>query len=148
MGQCDQIHKALAQLQQDPSHTQNQQGEFYLTDLVDVWVKAKRPVYGVACTPANLAIGANTPEQLYQLEQHYYRNRALLHGLKNGVRFTNIDHVYLRGPLTIGKNVSIGPGVELNGPLTIDHVTIEANCVIKNTTIGAHATIHPHLSYY
>lgn len=53
-----------------------------------------------------------------------------------------LDHVDIRGKLTVGKNVSIDTNVIIKGEVTLaDGVLVEPNCVLEDSRIGAGTSI-------
>ncbi len=54
----------------------------------------------------------------------------------------NLDHVDIRGELSVGANVIIDNNVIVKGKVTLaDGVSIEPNCMLDDTSIGAGTTI-------
>jgi bifunctional UDP-N-acetylglucosamine pyrophosphorylase/glucosamine-1-phosphate N-acetyltransferase len=50
----------------------------------------------------------------------------------------NLDHVDIRGELSVGANVTIDSNVIIKGKVTLgDGVSVESNCVLDDTSIGA-----------
>ncbi len=54
----------------------------------------------------------------------------------------NLDHVDIRGELSVGANVAIDSNVIVKGKVTLaDGVSIEPNCMLDDTSIGAGTSI-------
>jgi len=121
----------------------NSQGEFYLTDVVEMAVAEGVPV--VTAQPASEVevLGVNSPLQLAELERRLQRRQAEAL-MEAGVRLADPARFDLRGTLTCGSDVDIDVNCVFEGTVELgDGVRIGANCVIRNATIGAGAVIHP-----
>jgi bifunctional UDP-N-acetylglucosamine pyrophosphorylase / glucosamine-1-phosphate N-acetyltransferase len=119
----------------------NAQGEYYLTDLIALAVAEKVDIVAVQPTDAQEVAGVNTRAQLAELERYYQRQQArkLMDG---GVSLADPDRFDLRGHATVASDVSIDVNVILEGEVTIESgVRIEANCIIRDSHIGAGAKI-------
>lgn len=65
---------------------------------------------------------------------------AQMHGAANIPG--SLEHVDIRGELTVGANVTIDSNVIVKGKVTLaDGVSIEANCMLEDTSIGAGTSI-------
>jgi bifunctional UDP-N-acetylglucosamine pyrophosphorylase/glucosamine-1-phosphate N-acetyltransferase len=121
----------------------NVQGEFYLTDVVEMAVIEGVPV--VTAHPANETevLGVNSPAQLADLERRFQR-RAADALMEEGVRLADPARFDVRGVLKCGSDVEIDVNCVFEGTVTLGHrVRIGANCVIRNATIGHGVVIHP-----
>ena len=121
----------------------NAQGEYYLTDIVEMAVRDNVGV--VTAQPADPieVIGVNSPAQLADLERRFQR-RAAERQLEAGVRLADPARFDLRGELRCGRDVEIDVNCLFEGRVELgDGVRIGANCVIRDATIGAGAVIHP-----
>jgi len=122
---------------------QNQQGEYYLTDVVARAVADGLPVQAHCIASAWEVAGVNSPAQLAELERVYQRNQADAH-MQAGVRLADPARFDVRGALTCGEDVEIDVNCIFQGHVTLgDGVRVGANCVIANATIAAGAVIHP-----
>ncbi len=121
----------------------NAQGEYYLTDIVSLAVAEGMPVVSAQPSAAWEILGVNSKLQLAELERIYQRNRANAL-LEQGVTLLDPSRIDIRGQLRCGRDVSIDVNCIFEGDVELgDGVTIGANCVIKNSRIAAHTTIHP-----
>jgi len=139
----------------------NQQGEYYLTDVVSMAVIEKIPVIGVKALCPMEALGVNDLCQLSELERFYQYQRARYHALQ-GVRIADLNRLDIRGDETaigkgtllepnvildgkieIGENAYIGPGVVLKNTTVGDGVRIEANSVIEGAVIANYCQVGP-----
>jgi bifunctional UDP-N-acetylglucosamine pyrophosphorylase/glucosamine-1-phosphate N-acetyltransferase len=85
----------------------------------------------------------NSKVQLATLERIHQRNlaQALLDA---GVTLADPARIDIRGTLKCGRDVFIDVNVVFEGEVEIgDGTHVSANCVIRNTKIGANAVIHP-----
>ncbi|WP_150642172.1 bifunctional UDP-N-acetylglucosamine diphosphorylase/glucosamine-1-phosphate N-acetyltransferase GlmU [Pseudomonas fluorescens] len=113
----------------------NVQGEYYLTDVIEMAVKDGLVVATEQPHDAMEVQGANDRKQLAELERHYQlregrRLMALGVTLRDPARFD------VRGEVSVGRDVLIDINVILEGRVVIeDDVVIGPNCVIKDSTL-------------
>ena len=115
--------------------TNNNQGEYYLTDIVKMAVKDGVEIIGLT-TDDNLATeGINSRQQQATTERYY--QEKLAHKLMDlGVCIIDPKRLDIRGEVTTGQDVTIDINVILEGEVTLgDQVTIGANSIIKNCVI-------------
>lgn len=121
----------------------NAQGEYYLTDIVSAAVIDGIDVTAVQANDENEVMGVNNREQLAECEREFQIRQArkmMVEGLalKDPARFE------LRGSLQVGKDVKVDVGCVFEGDVVLgDNVSIAANCVIRNSSIGAGTHIEP-----
>jgi bifunctional UDP-N-acetylglucosamine pyrophosphorylase/glucosamine-1-phosphate N-acetyltransferase len=121
----------------------NAQGEYYLTDIVDLAVKDGAEVVAVKTRDPVQVEGVNSPLQLAGLERAFQlrQARALM---EQGVRIADPARFDLRGRLQCGQDVEIDLNCVFEGRVSLgEGVKIGANCVIANASISAGAVIHP-----
>jgi bifunctional UDP-N-acetylglucosamine pyrophosphorylase / glucosamine-1-phosphate N-acetyltransferase len=120
----------------------NVQGEFYLTDVVELMVKAGHTCALAICDEADLA-GVNDRVQLALIEaefQRRLRHKAML----EGATLLQPESVYFSADTKIGKDVIIEPNVFFGPGVTIgDDVEILASSHIEGATISKGARIGP-----
>jgi bifunctional UDP-N-acetylglucosamine pyrophosphorylase/glucosamine-1-phosphate N-acetyltransferase len=81
--------------------------------------------------------------QLAELEAEYRRQRARELMLA-GVTLIDPARVDLRGPLEVGRDVQIDVNVVFEGRVKLgDRVRIGANCVVRDSEIGADTEVFP-----
>jgi len=126
----------------DKVETNNAQGEFYLTDLVELANKAgKRVGFGVA--PENDVMGVNDRRQLAHAEKLFQQVRRD-DFMRAGVTLRDPDSVWfsydteIAQDVTIFPNVVFGPGVKI-----ASNVEIRAFCDIEDAVIAEGASIGP-----
>jgi bifunctional UDP-N-acetylglucosamine pyrophosphorylase/glucosamine-1-phosphate N-acetyltransferase len=122
----------LASLRND-----NAQGEYYLTDVVELAIEAGLDVVTAQPDEEWETLGVNSKQQLAELERIHQHNvaEALLVA---GVTLADPARIDVRGTLECGRDVSIDVNCVFEGKVMLaDNVTIGPNCVIRNATIGA-----------
>ncbi|MBU7443457.1 bifunctional UDP-N-acetylglucosamine diphosphorylase/glucosamine-1-phosphate N-acetyltransferase GlmU [Paraburkholderia fungorum] len=115
----------------------NAQGEFYLTDAVEMAIEAGLEVVTTQPDDEWETLGVNSKQQLAELERIHQHNvaEALLVA---GVTLADPARLDVRGTLECGRDVSIDVNCVFEGRVILaDNVTIGPNCVIRNATIGA-----------
>ncbi|MFM0596710.1 bifunctional UDP-N-acetylglucosamine diphosphorylase/glucosamine-1-phosphate N-acetyltransferase GlmU [Paraburkholderia dilworthii] len=115
----------------------NAQGEFYLTDAVEMAIGAGLEVVTTQPDEEWETLGVNSKQQLAELERIYQGELAEAL-LVAGVTLADPARLDVRGTLECGRDVSIDVNCVFEGRVTLaDNVTIGPNCVIRNATIGA-----------
>lgn len=113
----------------------NVQGEYYLTDVIEMAVKDGLVVATEQPHDAMEVQGANDRKQLSELERHY-QLRASRRLMAQGVTLRDPARFDVRGEVTVGRDVLIDINVILEGKVVIeDDVEIGPNCVIKDSTL-------------
>ena len=115
----------------------NAQGEYYLTDIVELAV-AEGVSVNVAHPVASFeTLGVNSRLQQAQLERLWQRELARRQ-LEAGVTIVDPARFDLRGELLCGQDVFIDVGCVFEGRVVLaDGVRIGAHCVLRNVTLGA-----------
>ncbi|MDP3618726.1 MAG: bifunctional UDP-N-acetylglucosamine diphosphorylase/glucosamine-1-phosphate N-acetyltransferase GlmU [Ramlibacter sp.] len=132
------LKRWLGQLKND-----NAQGEYYLTDIVEMAVRDGAGVVAVKAPDKVEVDGVNSPLQLAELERAYQLRRAQTL-MEAGVRIADPARFDARGLLECGQDVEIDVNCIFEGCVKLgDGVRVGANCVIANATIDAGARIHP-----
>ena len=116
---------------------ENAQGEYYLTDVVELAIEAGFDVVTSQPDDEWETLGVNSKAQLAELERIHQRNVADAL-LVDGVTLADPARVDVRGTLRCGRDVSIDVNCVFEGNVTLaDNVTIGPNCVIRNASVGA-----------
>jgi bifunctional UDP-N-acetylglucosamine pyrophosphorylase/glucosamine-1-phosphate N-acetyltransferase len=121
----------------------NAQGEYYLTDIVALAVAEGMTIATAQPVDGWEIDGVNSKTQLAALERIHQRNQA---GqlLEAGVTLADPARIDIRGSLTCGRDVFIDVNVVFEGEVEIgDGTHISANCVVRNSRIGADVILHP-----
>ena len=122
---------------------QNQQGEYYLPDILAQAVADGIAVAGVEAGSEMDVLGVNDRVQLNTVEREYQRRQAL-ELLRAGVAIADTARIDIRGKLHCGSDVSIDVGALFEGEVSLaDGVSIGPNCVLKNVSVGAGTVVHP-----
>ncbi len=132
------LKKWLSELESD-----NSQGEYYLTDIIEMAVNDSVTV--TTCAPSTVAeiLGVNDKKQLAYLERIYQRQQAELL-MEQGVTLHDPARFDVRGTISTGTDVSIDANVIIEGNVVLgDRVTISANCHLKNVVIKDDVEILP-----
>ncbi len=122
---------------------ENAQGEYYLTDIVELAVKDGADVVAVEIADKVQVDGVNSPLQLAELERAFQlrQARALM---EQGVRIADPARFDVRGSLTCAQDVEIDVNCVFEGQVTLgEGAKVGACCVIANASIAAGAVIHP-----
>ncbi len=121
----------------------NAQGEYYLTDCVELAVKESLSVKAIVCSDPQEVMGINDKVQLAASERAYQR-RQVLQLMRSGVTIRDPERIDIRGTVRAGRDVSLDINVLLEGDVLIeDNVTIGPNCIIKDSKLGAGTQIKP-----
>ncbi|RQT05435.1 bifunctional UDP-N-acetylglucosamine diphosphorylase/glucosamine-1-phosphate N-acetyltransferase GlmU [Burkholderia contaminans] len=116
---------------------ENAQGEYYLTDVVELAIEAGFEVVTAQPDEEWETLGVNSKAQLAELERIHQRTIADAL-LVAGVTLADPVRIDVRGTLRCGRDVSIDVNCVFEGNVTLaDNVTIGANCVIRNASVGA-----------
>ncbi|WP_412525172.1 bifunctional UDP-N-acetylglucosamine diphosphorylase/glucosamine-1-phosphate N-acetyltransferase GlmU [Burkholderia lata] len=116
---------------------ENAQGEYYLTDVVELAIEAGFDVVTAQPDEEWETLGVNSKAQLAELERIHQGNIADAL-LVDGVTLADPARLDVRGTLRCGRDVSIDVNCVFEGNVTLaDNVTIGANCVIRNASVGA-----------
>lgn len=138
----------------------NNQKEYYLTDIVSMAVNDGYSVGGVLVDRIEEVRGVNNLYELANLERAYQRQKAF-DLMMQGITMMDPNRFDLRGELIAGQdvcfdvnvivegNVSIGSGTTIGANTILrnvkigNNVKIEANCVIEDSVIGNDCVIGP-----
>lgn len=129
----------------------NDQGEYYLTDVVEVLSTAGYSVESVVVDDPVETAGVNDRTQLAVAEAEL-RRRTNERLLQSGVSMLDPAHTFVDTTVVIGQDVTLFPGTLLQGDTVIgdgseigpntrlDDCRVGANCVVENST-GRRAVI-------
>ena len=138
----------------------NDQQEYYLTDVVKLTKAQGGSVTGVCTNDFASVLGVNDRNDLAICEKHYQARRAQAY-MGSGVTIvdparvifrgdvsiapdTSLDiNTVIEGPTRIGSNVVIGANSIVRASTLADGCTIEPNCVIEDADVGASAVVGP-----
>jgi bifunctional UDP-N-acetylglucosamine pyrophosphorylase/glucosamine-1-phosphate N-acetyltransferase len=113
----------------------NQQGEYYLTDTIEILYKAGKTVSSVVLEDLMEVSGVNSQEQLAELEDIYV-DRIRRHWLNNGVVIHNPQSVYLSDETIIEPDVEIHQACVIKGKSKLEKgCVIGPNCYLEHSTV-------------
>ena len=141
--------------------TNNVHGEFYLTDMAGILVRAGEPVMAVRAGNPEEVLGSNTIAELVQLDAalRSAKTAALMAG---GVTIYQPASCVIDNDVTIGADTIIEPFVQILGKTTIGEdcriqsytiindssiaggVTIKAGCIIEHSVVEEGAILGPY----
>jgi bifunctional UDP-N-acetylglucosamine pyrophosphorylase / glucosamine-1-phosphate N-acetyltransferase len=138
----------------------NDQGEYYLTDVIGILSRTGARVDAVATPDPNEAIGVNDRKQLAAVTA-LQRRRILDRLMEAGVTILDPASTYIEDTVTIGPDTTIHPQVVIEGQSAIggecvvgvgshisscrlgDRVTLLPYCVLRDSVIEDAATLGP-----
>ncbi len=121
----------------------NQQEEYYLTDVAKLAVKAGITIHTIQEVP-ELIQGVNDRVQLAELEQ-FYQSQMAENLMRNGVSLDKPETLTIRGQVQNDIDCHIEANVMLEGKVILGkNVTIRTGSVLKDVVIGDNTTIHPY----
>ena len=124
--------------------TNNDQGEYYLTDLVQVFRRAGARVETVVLEDATEIRGINSQAELAEMGAvvKRARNDALMAA---GVTLIDPDHTYVDADVEIGADTIVHPNVCLEGRTRIGRgCVIHAGVRIVDTEVADDVIVHNH----
>lgn len=138
----------------------NAQGEYYLTDVVTMAVKAGCKITAVVAPTETEVLGVNDKVQLAELEAVLRKERATQLMIQ-GATLADPSRVDIRGEVSVGRDVFIDVNVVFVGKVTIGDRTkigphsyikdcdigtdteVFSNCVFDRAQIGSHCNVGP-----
>ena len=144
----------------DKVQPHNAQGEYYLTDIVDMAVTQGHRVAALPLTNPDEGLGVNSRLQLADAEQ-VIRQQIRRRWMEAGVTMIDPASTWIDAEVVIGKDTTLHPNVTLEGKTVIgeggeirsftrltncavgSHVTILDHCVCADSQIDEQATIGP-----
>jgi bifunctional UDP-N-acetylglucosamine pyrophosphorylase/glucosamine-1-phosphate N-acetyltransferase len=134
---ADSLHRYIPLLKNS-----NAQGEYYLTDIIEIAVKNGDCVKSHQPQFEQEVQGVNNRLQLCELEC-WHQSRISEQLMLAGVTLYDPNRIDVRGLLQFGRDVVIDLNCIFEGDVILgDNVEIGANCIIKNATIGSGTIIH------
>jgi bifunctional UDP-N-acetylglucosamine pyrophosphorylase/glucosamine-1-phosphate N-acetyltransferase len=120
----------------------NAQGEFYLTDVIEMAAKEGKSIHASQPSCAIEVEGINNRVQLSNIERAYQAEQTKTL-MMDGVTFSDPSRFDLRGNLKVGQDITIDINVIVEGDVVIgSNVSIGANCILKDSIIADNAIIH------
>jgi bifunctional UDP-N-acetylglucosamine pyrophosphorylase / glucosamine-1-phosphate N-acetyltransferase len=144
----------------DKVRPNNDQGEYYLTDVIGILARAGAKVNAVVTEDAGEAAGVNDRKQLAAVAA-VQRRRIFDRLMEGGVTILDPASTYIEDAVTIGPDTTIYPQVTIEGQSSIggecvigvgchvsssrmaDRVTLLPYCVVRESAIEEAATLGP-----
>lgn len=138
---------------------ENAQGEYYLTDIVEL-IRRRGGVVSAYTVSEEECLGVNNNVQLYEASKILYMRTARRHML-NGVKMIDAAAVYVDPKTTIGAGTTVYPGVVLEKGCTIGtgvmlypgsriqassvgDETVVQNSVVLEASVGSNSLVGPY----
>lgn len=126
----DLLKHALSKL-----NNNNVQGEYYLTDTIEILLREGHKVDAIATSESDDIAGVNSRIQLAGVTQVMKRRINEKH-MANGVTFIDPENTYIETDVIIGKDTIIEPGCMIQGATVIgEGCRIGYNTKLTNMTI-------------
>ena len=114
----------------------NQQGEYYLPDIVGIGLAQRRTIETVTVEDPREMMGINSREELAAMEKHL-RQSINQKWMQAGVTLKDPDTTYIEESVTIGKDTVIGPNTQLCGKTVIGaRCRIDGSAFLTDAVIG------------
>ena len=121
--------------------TNNAQGEYYLTDIIEILKKEGKTVAAYQMADFDEAMGINDRVALAEANKIMHRRLNKMH-MMNGVTFVNPEATYIDEGVIIGSDTFIEAGVVIKGTTVIgQNCFIGANSEIIDSTIEENVKI-------
>ena len=125
------LFTALSELKND-----NQQGEYYLPDIVAIGLNQGKIIETVHVVDAREIRGVNTREELAYMEKNL-RETINRKWMLAGVTLKDPDTTYIDESVIIGKDTVIGPNTQLRGKTIIgERCRIDGTAFITDVEVG------------
>ncbi len=120
---------------------QNAQGEYYLTDIIEMAVKDRQKVVAWVTKDSLETTGVNNRVHLALAEKEM-RRRICERLMLDGVTILDPDRVVVDHQVTVGRDTVLHPGVVLEGQTEVGECcTIRANSRLSNSVVHRGVTI-------
>src|SRR3990172_9493262 len=122
----------------------NDQGEYYLTDVIGLLARAGGRIEALAAPDPAEALGINDRKQLAAVAA--IQRRRILDGLMEaGVTVLDPASTYVEDTVTIGPDTTLYPNVVLEGATTIgSECVIASGCQVSASRFGDRVTLKPY----
>jgi bifunctional UDP-N-acetylglucosamine pyrophosphorylase/glucosamine-1-phosphate N-acetyltransferase len=134
----DLLWKMLAQVGDD-----NQQGEIYLTSIVELLLRDGRRVEVMCLEDPEEGIGVNSRAELARATA-VLRTRKLNQLMMDGVTIVDPATTWIDVDVEVGRDTLIEPGCVIQGDTRIgERAHVKPHCVIESSEIGDDSVIGP-----
>ena len=121
--------------------TQNAQGEYYLTDMVEILRTAGERVCAFPCGDYREGLGVNSRAQLAQLTA-LARDRVNARLMAEGVTMVDPSSVWIAPQVSVGRDTVILPQTMLMGDTSVgEECVVGPNTRLTDTRVGSFCTI-------
>ena len=121
---------------------ENAQGEYYLTDCIELLIAKGKTADAYISRNPNVALGADDRRGLLMLND-IARSEIIGKFLDDGIEFCCTDGVSIGNNVTIGAGTVIHSGVILRGNTVIgENCGLGNNCIIENTKVGNNVNLN------
>ena len=146
---CDEVNTGIYCFQTtalfsalDQITCNNQQGEYYLTDVLEILASGGSRVDAVQVDDYQEMLGINSRVQLAEAEK-ILRNRTLVELMDNGVTIMDPASTFVDAGVVVGSDTVIYPFTWLEGNTVVGrNCQIGPNTRLQNALIGDDTTIH------
>ncbi len=122
----------------------NEQGEYYLTDVVGMAAAEGVRIHGRVAREPDLLVGVNSRTELAAAERIVQRQSAR-ELMEAGVTLMDPARLDIRGEVCFGRDCIVDVNVVLEGRVEVGSgVTIGPGCVIRDARIGDGCHIYPY----
>ena len=120
----------------DQVSSNNAQGEFYLTDVLEICRTAGRSVLAMRCDDPDECLGVNSRIQLAEAAKHLQRRINQAH-MAAGVTMTDPDQVWIGPDVVIDQDVELLPQTFLLGTTRVgEDSVVGPNSRLTDTVVG------------
>lgn len=121
--------------------TANAQGEYYLTDIIELYHRQNKVVAAYQCPDIDEVLGVNDRRHLAQAEL-LLRQRVLYRLMDDGVTIIDPATTYVEPTVAVGADTVLHPGTILAGNTVVGGgSTIGPNSHLVNALVGANCQI-------
>ncbi len=132
------LSEGLASLRDD-----NEQGEFYITDVVSFAVRQGRSVEAMLLEDAEECLGINTRAELAEAAT-ILRRRTNQRLMAQGVSIIDPSNTYIDVDVEIGRDSVIEPGCSIQGTSVLgEGVHLKPHCVVESSQLDDGVVVGP-----
>ncbi|MDZ7705363.1 MAG: NTP transferase domain-containing protein [Trueperaceae bacterium] len=122
----------------------NAAGEYYVTDLVDSYLRDGKPVVAVVTDDETEILGVNTRQHLAEVER-VLRDRIREKWLLAGVTMLSPEQTFIGDEVRLEPDVTLYPGVWLGGHTIVRRgAVIGLHALLVNCDVAENARVEPH----
>ncbi|MBI4590405.1 MAG: bifunctional UDP-N-acetylglucosamine diphosphorylase/glucosamine-1-phosphate N-acetyltransferase GlmU [Candidatus Rokubacteria bacterium] len=128
----------------DRVRSDNDQGEYYLTDVIGILRDQGQPIEAVVTDDPTECLGVNDRRQFARLGA-LLRSRTLDRLMSEGVTILDPATTYVDDTVSVGRDSVLSPGVVLEGATEIGtECTIGLGCHVSDSRLGDRVTLKPY----